>query len=872
MGFASGLAAKNLIQRPGRTIFSILGITVGIATVVLVFAMDHNTMVGRQRKAKDVEWQADVEVRPKSGMKSARRELTKLKGIERVSAHFQQDVLFHGSGPGSDRSEGRLPERETIRLFAMEAEIAAALGVYQLREGRDIAPDSSQRECLLGAKLAEDSGVGVGDQIFLSRPRRAAKEICVEGEFKKLGIPSPEPIDYPLTVVGLLEAEKIGRRSGGKMVVVDYDRGRELFEGVKIVESYWVKKNPDSSIENLQANLGEQFSFDFSTGVVVGQSADERAFRNGVRLAGLFAMVLGLYVIFHTLSMSLVERVREVGMLNALGATRKQIALIFFIEALFISLAGGFFGVLFGLLGADRLLNWGITTIGVGYSIPRFTVPWATVLPLAGIGVAIALIGSVYPMVRARSTNTVAALRGEDLGPQGGVTRGFQLFTAILLLLVLPGMFFSIAPVIGEMSEGFLGALLAGVGVLVVLIGLPLIVPSILTAICSKLTQPFDEWWPLAGQLSARSIRHSPTRISASIAAIALVTAAFVSLNGMTNSLRAEVEEWANRAVIGKLWVRGLPDVTYDELREALGPESGVVAIEAGDARVYNPFLILGMQPEELAKFGPCAKDAELLKALSTGQGIILSERVAEHYAKKVGDAVHLNTGGHGIQSFAVIAISDEYGYFYSPDERLYGIVASSYMQRYFCLDTDTTSFASLKLEEGNDGSVAIAALKVAYGDSKKLNIRTGQGILDWHVDDITKDFRLFDIILGLTALLAALGVLNGQLLSALERWKEIGVLRALGVTRGQVAGMVMLESAVIGLTGAVLGLAVGMALTPVIVEALQAISSLPLPHRSAGAWLGWSLIGAVSLTLISGLYPVWRMNRFDAVRAVRTG
>ena len=872
MGFATSLARRNLIQRPGRTFFSILGITVGIATVVLVFALDHNTMIVRRAAATGSEWQADVEVRPKMGMKSARKELRSLEGIERVSAHFQQDVLFHGTGSKGLDTGVQLPDRQTIRLFAMEAENAEMLGFYQLREGRHLEPNSDVRECLLGAQLAKDSGIEVGDRAFLARPRRAAKEVCVEGEFKELGIPTPEPIDFPMTVVGLLEAEKIGRRGGGKVVVVDYDRGRELFEGVKIVETYWVKKNPAASLENLQANLGEQFSFDFSKEAVVGQSADERAFRNGVRLAGLFAMVLGLYVIFHTLSMSLVERVREVGMLNALGATRKQIAAIFFLEALFIALVGGVLGVIGGLWGSKWLLNHGITTIGVGYHAGTFEVPWATVLPLAGIGVAIALIGSVYPMIRARATDTVSALRGEDLGPQGGVTRGFQLFSAILLLVVLPGMFFSIAPVIGEMSEGFLGALLAGVGVLVLLIGLPLVVPSILTTLCSKLTQPFDEWWPLAGQLSARSIRHSPTRISASIAAISLVTAAFVSLNGMTNSLRAEVEEWADRAVIGKLWVRGLPDVTYDELREALGPDSGVLAIEAGDARVYSPFLILGMQPDELAKFGPCSLDANVLKAFSSGQGIILSERVSQHYGKEIGDTVHLNTGGHGIQSFAVIAISDEYGYFYDPDERLYGVVASAYMERYFCLDTETTSYAALKLTPGNGGGQAIAALHDAFDESKKINIRSGGWILDWHVEDITRDFRLFDIILGLTALLAALGVLNGQLLSALERWKEIGVLRALGVTQAQVAGMVLLESAVIGVTGGALGLAVGMALTPVIVEALQAISSLPLPHRSAGVWLGWSFIGAVSLTLFSGLYPIWRMNRFDAVRAVRTG
>jgi putative ABC transport system permease protein len=318
--------------------------------------------------------------------------------------------------------------------------------------------------------------------------------------------------------------------------------------------------------------------------------------------------------------------------------------------------------------------------------------------------------------------------------------------------------------------------------------------------------------------------------------------------------------------------VRGLPDVGYDDLRGALGPETHVVGIEAGDARVYNPYLILGLNEEELGRSGPCAEDPALLQALTKGQGVILSKRVAHRYGKQVGDSIHLPTGGHGVQTFPVVAISDAYGYFYDPDERLYGVVGADIMHRYYCLDVDTMSFAALRIEEGHPPDAAIAALRHTFANVPDLTIKRGRDLLDWHVADITEDFQLFDLILGLTALLAALGVLNGQLLSALERWKEVGVLRALGSSRGQLAGMVLLESAVIGITGAVLGLVLGSILTPLIVEALQVISSLPLPHRTAGAWLAWSVAGAVALTLLAGLYPIWRMNRFDAVRAVRTG
>jgi putative ABC transport system permease protein len=153
-----------------------------------------------------------------------------------------------------------------------------------------------------------------------------------------------------------------------------------------------------------------------------------------------------------------------------------------------------------------------------------------------------------------------------------------------------------------------------------------------------------------------------------------------------------------------------------------------------------------------------------------------------------------------------------------------------------------------------------------------RLRIYDGPSVIAEMLEDLTRDFVLFDIILFLTAVLAGLGVLNGQLLSALERKKELGVLRALGTTRAQIAGAVIGESLVIGVAGGALGLLVGAGLTPVLVVALRALSGLALPFSSAGLWLAFAFFGALSLAVLSGLYPIWRMNRFDAVRAVRTG
>ncbi|MEM7310965.1 MAG: FtsX-like permease family protein [Planctomycetota bacterium] len=870
MGLASTLARRSLFQRPGRTLFSILGVAVGIATVVAVFTLDHITLLSRTWV--DPSWKADLEVRASRGVDDPREALNNTPGVSGVSGFFQHGVMFRPTVAAGERSQ-----QERVHMVAIDGGTGPAIGAYHVVDGRDVGPGAEGlREALVGGGLAREHGIEPGDSIYLARPARTARKVCREGEVSTMSAPDDVPIEELFTVVGIVSDEGVGRKSLGKVIVIDYAVGHELFRGAFVEPRFWLKRDPTIDIEDLGSNLGQSFSYELNKSVVVGEMEDERAFRNGVRMAGLLAMTLGLYVIFHTLSMSLIERVREVAVLNALGGSRSQVARVFFLEAVVIALTAGVVGFAGGLGLARFLLKKGITTLGVAdQPVEIFEVPWQLVVPLALVGVAFALLGSVFPLMRARSSHTVAALRGEDLGPHPSLARGFHIFAAILLVGLLPALYFFFVPVVGAADRALVGAILAGLGVMAVLIALPLVVPSIVGTVCGTLARSFAGAWPLAGKLAARSIEQAPARIAASVAAIALVTSAYVGLKGMTNSLAAEVDTWGQQALVDKVFVSNLPNLPVDGVERTLHELPEVVAVESGDARTYVPFLLIGVRPDALRRFGPCADDPDLARLLEDEQGILVSERLARHRDIGVGDSIAINTSGHGVQTFTVSAITDEYGYFSHPDERIYGVIDDRHMDRYFCLDTTTTSTLAVSMKPDSDPDAVRAALfgrLPENADTTRIRFETGGEVLTYHLEDIERDFVLFDIILGLTALLAAIGVLNGQLLSALERSKELGVLRALGTSRRQIAGMVLLESCVLGGTGGLIGLAVGSALTPLVVKALQLISGLPLPQRSAGPYLAWCLMGALVLTALAGLYPIWRMSRLDAVRAVRTG
>jgi len=877
MGLAGTITRRSLRQHPGRTLFSILGVAVGIATVVATFTLDHVTLLSRTWV--DPNWRADLEVRATEGVADPRASLTGLPGVADVAAYFQNEV---GVRPGETNLEGPRgngPMRKA-QIVGLDAGRGPSLGAYQIAAGRDLEPTGSSDgrlvgtpEVLIGPALARE-GIAVGDTVMLSRPRRVARTVCKDGEMQRLEQAGAPP-EVAFDVVGVLASEGIGRRGGGAVVVVDYEVGRRMFVGARVEPRFWIKRDAAVDVEDLESNLRPSFTYQVNASAVVGQAEDERAFRSGVQMAGLLAMILGLYVIFHTLSMSLIERVREVAVLHALGARRRQIARVFFVEALVIAVTAGVVGVGMGIGLAKVLLDKGITTLGVAPKpIEVFEVPWRLVGPLAGIGVAIALLGSVYPLMRARRADTVSALRGEALGQGTSLARGFHWFTALALVVLLPILYFRIAPSIGAVDAQRVGVLLAALGVIALLIGLLLVVPSIVGGVCSAVAGAFERRWPLAGRMASRSMKNGPSRVAASVAAIALVTAAFVGLKGMTNSLGAEVEAWGEVALADRVFVANLPETNVAELRAKLRELPDVVSVESGDARVYSPFLLIGMHTDELARRGSLAANPRLQDELRA-HGILVSQRLARYQDLAVGDSVALATSGHGVVEFHVAAITDEYGYFTRPDERIFGVIDDELMRRYFCLDVETTSLVSVHLRPGGDpGVVAAAVLGALPGDvdASRIRFETGDDVLAFQLEDIRRDFVLFDVILALTALLAAIGVLNGQLLAALERAGELGVLRALGTSGRQIAGQVLLESCVLGGTGGLVGLLVGSALTPAVIRALELISGLPLPHRTAGPYLAWCLLGALGLTVLAGAYPIWRMNRLDAVRAVRTG
>ena len=880
MGLSLTMVRGSLWRRPARTFASVLGVALGIAIVVAIFTVDYNTIL--RAHPDRGEWKPDLEVQPTRDLGDPGGTLSQVEGVGLSAAVYKASLEAFRT----DKSDDKPGETALgVSLMAMESAKVAEMGVLVVESGQFLGTEANR--ILIGRAMAESLRLKPGDTVYLAPPARVASKDCIEGQIVVKAAP-PAPQRMAFQIDGVLAFENVGQYGGGKVVVMNSFAALDLFGDRFLEPSFWVARDPSVDVERLEAGLGQDFSYNLRAGSIVGQKADERAFRNGVRLAGMLALGLGLFVIFHTLSMSLVERMREVAVLGALGASRAQIAWLFFAEALLIAALAGLVGLFGGLGLAQLMLNNGISSLGLTSMVAGyFDVPWREVLGLTGLGVVIALIGSVFPLLRARSGDLTRGLRGEDLEADRPQHRGFNLLAAILIMGVMPVVFLTLVPLVGEAGQDLLTIVFMGVAVLLLLVGTPLLVPSVMSVVARKLSAPLARVSPFAGLLAGRSIARTPSRIAASVAAIALVTAAFVGLRGLTGSLHYETKLWAQEAIDYKVFVHNLGGADWQQVSSDLKGHADlgaqVLGVEPGSFRIESPFRIVGIDIEQAAQYGPLAADAVLVQAMQAGPGILISSRVAVQRGLKVNDTVPIATPSAGVQRFVVMGITDQYGYFDDPHERAYGVISVDHFRRYFCLDTDYTDTLAVRLkggagfEEARDLILPIVreSLRTTGHSAEAIESMTsitGSRIREYEINDILRDFLVFDIIILLTLLIAGVGVLNGQLLAALERFKELGVLRALGASPKQIRNSVLFESCVIGSIGGAIGVALGYGMVYLMIDALKLLSGLELPYVGFQWDYLLAAVGAFLVTIVAGFYPVWKMNRMSPVRAVRTG
>lgn len=578
------------------------------------------------------------------------------------------------------------------------------------------------------------------------------------------------------------------------------------------------------------------------------------------------AFLVGIFLIFNTFSMLVAQRTREIGLMRAIGADSGQVLKSVVIEALLLGVVGSILGVAAGIGLAVGLMQL-MSQLGMSLSTEDLTIAWTT--PVIGIvlGVVVTVISAFIPARRAGKVSPMAALR--ESGTPGDKKAG-RIRAA--LGLGLTGIGAAALYLAGSADAAGTGAQWLGLGVLFTLIGFIVIGPLLAGVVVRALSAPVLRPFGSIGRLAERNALRNPRRTGATAAALMIGLALVACLSVVGSSMVASATDELDKSVGADFIVQsqtGQPVVPQAE--EALRKTQGlahVTAYREVDAKITAPDGTtekdgIGVQDptyaQDVRRKTTAGQHADAYKPGSMSVG---SEYATKHQVK-LGDELTVAFTGGKTAKLKVAAITSDEG---NLDKGM-KYVSTAVAEANLPADKMPRPFMVLATAKDGQDDTAYAAVKSTLAEYPQYQVLNQTDYKQALKDQVGQLLNVVYALLALAIIVAVLGVVNTLALSVVERTREIGLMRAIGLSRRQLRRMIRLESVVIALFGALLGLGLGMGwgATAHQLLALEGMKILEIPWPTIlGVFAGSALVG-----LLAALVPAFRAGRMNVLNAI---
>lgn len=566
------------------------------------------------------------------------------------------------------------------------------------------------------------------------------------------------------------------------------------------------------------------------------------------------ALFVGAFIIFNSFSITIAQRTRQVGLLRAVGATSGSVVREVMLESLIIGVVASVIGVGFGILvalGLEDLFN------SFGFNLPSAPLqiePRSIIVALA-VGIGVTIAACLRPAIRASRVPPIAALREVSMEHPHGVRRLIVAIavTAVGVGLVLAGLF-------GGRGNPYV---LLGAGALLVFIGAALLTEQVARPLARLIGLPFLVLGRVAGRLGRANAMRNPARTAQTATAltigVALVAAASIfaaSLyatfaDALDSRLRADVvvvatnsQPFTPAAAIPVAALAQVRDVTAWRTGDFRDARRDVQAVNGVPPQtilsVYNPGLVAGS-----------------FAALGAPGTIAVQKGYAKDNRLAVGSTLPAFFARTGQQQLRVVAIFSDttFGNFF---------ISLSDFARDFSQQQDSIILA--RAAPGTSAEQAKDAVASALADFPNLKAYTKSGYKSVVNAEVNQLLYLVYLLLGLAVIIAVFGIVNTLALSIFERTREIGLLRAVGMSRRSTAAMICCEAIIVALIGGVVGLVLGVFFGIVVVERVSLITTLSVPWTSLVVFL--ILAGVAGI--IAAIFPARRAARLDVLSAIQ--
>ncbi|WP_409029174.1 FtsX-like permease family protein [Gracilimonas sediminicola] len=833
---------RFLLRHPWHFALSILGVALGVAVVVSIdlsnssaekaFELSTAAVTGKathqiRGAAEDLSDQTYLDVRIKAGVRKSAPVIEGYAQVEGMNRTFQ--VL--GVDPIAEAP---------FRDYASQQ---AGIELSEFISGTNTG--------LVAQQVAEQLNIEVGDSL----------RVFVGGR----------PFDVQL--IGLIEAEDDrSQQALESLLVVDISTAQRLFDmpgSLTRIDLILPQNEQEAIKDSLQAVLPEGASIVRSESRTETVEQMTQAFEFNLQALSMLALLVGMFLIYNTMTFSVVQRRPLIGRLRALGVTKSEILTTVLKEALLIGFLGTVVGIVAGIFLAQVLVKLVTQSINDLYFVLSVQELSIGLFPLAKgvvLGLGATMIAAFWPAREAseaevstvlrRSSNESKissrifpiALLGVMIGSGGG------------LILLIPN---------GGIAAGYSSLLF-------MIVGFSLLVPLIIVGLAKLLRPILGSISGLIGKMAVRGVVTELSRTSVAIAALVVAVAATVGVGVMVDSFRTTVVSWLEAQLQADVYVQPPSSVArkadatlepklVDLLRETegVGDASTVRSVEVRTNNGTDNLVAID-QGEKARQAYQLKSGADDFWQQFTQENILMvSEVYAYRNSVNLGDTLTIETDA-GNQHFAVQAINFDY----ASDIGTITISRNIYNQFF---DDDAVSGLALYAESGVEIEALVERLRENSAGMQEVFIRSNKGLREASIEIFDRTFTVTIVLRMLAILVAFIGVLSALMALQLERSRELAVLRANGMTPGQLWNYVVTQTGVMGIMAGLLSVPLGILMAYVLVYVINLRS------------FGWTLqfmitpevllqaVGlAVVAALLAGIYPSWKMAQANPADALR--
>lgn len=836
---------RPLLRERLRTALTVVAVGLGVAVVVAIGLASEAATGSFRSSLETLAGTADLEITAVDGVREG------LLG-ELVSLPYPVDFMPRVEGYGTLNDSGR-----TIMIAGVD---------------------------LIGVAALEDAPSGettyLPETIDAENPAWAGKRVAAaRGENVSLTINSSR---HTFTVQGLLQGEGLDELAQEDVLVLDLPLAQEVLGRTGRLDRILVflpDAPPPAWVDgpaDWQALLGAQLPDGVELKSTGARTDENRkmlaAFRWNLRVLSYIALVVGALLIYNTISVSVVRRRNEIGVIRALGATRGAIWAAFLSEAAILGLGGAVLGLVLGRVlaeGAVGLLAQTVRTLYVSSAPGEITLGWGAYATAAVAGIGVSLLAALIPAAEAaRVAPSEAMARGRR---ERAAWSGAGRYLIAGLGVAAAATAASFAPPIG-------GRPLFGYAAAFALIGsLSLITPAVILLAVRWISPLSQRFGGAESFLATRGLKASLPRTSVLVAALGTAVAMLVSVAIMVGSYRETVVAWLDGQLRADLFLRAAGSDARDEIGlidpQVTAAIRGVAGVEAVDqfraySFSYNGLpAVLGTGDAEVAsrmgemRFVHGEDPEEVIERMRTTETCIVSEPFSNKHGVRAGDNITLPLGDDRVD-FDVAAVFYDYG-----NEAGTVIIDRSILTRY--LDDPWPQNLAVYLEAGTD---------LATGRAAVDDVIAGSEVMMWSNRELRGEaMKIFDRTFAVTYALeviavavAILGMAGALLALVIDRRRTYAVLRFLGASAGQIWRLTLIEAGLLGLLANVAGLLLGTALSFVLIFVINKQSfgwtiQFHPPQLLVGAALALVLLASVA----AGVYPARLATRLNPMEAV---